>query len=50
MSDIDMGNKASGPKKRPDIGLTGTLTRHTQPSASSGLRLPIPNDEDLEKR
>ena len=44
-----MGNQASGPKKRPEI-TAGTLTRHGGNSGTSGLRLPIPNDEELEKR
>ena len=46
---LEMGNQASGPKKRPEI-TAGTLTRHGGNSGTSGLRLPIPNDEELEKR
>ena len=44
-----MGNQASGPKRRPEI-TAGTLTRHGGPSSTGGLRLPIPNDDELEKR
>ena len=49
---LDMGNRSSGPKKRPEItsaGIRGTLPRPVPPSGSS-LRLPIPDDEELEKR
>ena len=46
-----MGNKSSGPKKRPEIGLTGTLTRQSYAtSGPSGIRLAMPDDEELEKR
>ena len=47
-----MGNQASGPKKRPEIGITGTLTRSAYGgnSGTSSVRLPIPGDEELEKR
>jgi hypothetical protein len=50
--DIDMGNQTSGPKKRPEIGITGTLTRSAYGgnSGTSSVRIPIPNDEELEKR
>ena len=44
-----MGNQASGPKRRPEI-TTGTLTRSGGNSGTNGLRLPIPNDDELEKR
>ena len=48
---LDMGNQSSGPKKRPEIGITGTLTRHTYGGNNGpSLRLPIPDDEELEKR
>ena len=46
---VEMGNQASGPKRRPEI-TAGTLTRHGGPSSTGGLRLPIPNDDELEKR
>ena len=50
---LDMGNRSSGPKKRPEItsaAFRGTLPRPVPPSGCSGLRLPIPDDEELEKR
>ena len=46
---VEMGNQASGPKRRPEIS-AGTLTRPKGPSSTGGLRLPIPNDDELEKR
>ena len=45
---VEMGNQASGPKRRPEIS-AGTLTRPKGPSSTGGLRLPIPNDDELEK-
>ena len=49
---INMGNQTSGPKKRPEIGITGTLSRNAYGgnNGTSSVRLPIPNDEELEKR
>ena len=49
---LSMGNQTSGPKTRPEIGITGTLTRHPYGgnSGTTALRLPIPEDEELEKR
>ena len=51
-----MGNQSSGPKKRPEIEnptgpqRVGNLPKASQSGGPSGIRLPIPDDEDLERR